>query len=788
MVVFVDRPTFSGQTKTKLCGGNLEKDLYFNEKILKFIKNKNGGLLDKIKSKYGGRGNTKTKKLVIEKYLAAKYSKSRDSEKRMKCKFFMAEGKSAASQFKRGCKCMGLEASDYWGIYELKGKPINVRTSNGNRNVELNEIIQILGLVRGEDYSNINDLKKLNYGKICILTDADNDGFHICGLIVNLFYTLWPSLTKHPNFITYIQTPYIRIYSSKNDRNSKLLYEFRSKQSFKNFIKTTTLSSKYNIRYLKGIGTNSPDEMKDIVKKLSVNTISIRNDNKTFSRLDLAFGKKFADKRKIWVSTSRKDDPSSIDNEKYITSADYIDTYVWDYSRANCDRSIPQLADGLKTCQRKVLWAIRKRKFTVKKRVTILSSCVSSMSEYPHGEDNIHGTISKMAWCWTGANNMNYLSNDSGFGTRVDDKDSQPRYAETKMMPWLNYIFREEDDPILNYLVERNVSIEPTYFVPIIPMLLVNGCGTAIGTGFSSRIPKFNPLLIIERLIMELDKTINPSFKWIPWYIDYVNNDTIKMTTDKRGIIFYETYGTMTHKNNMIYISELPPSKREIGYQNELNKKKIKGKIIDWHRNNKPDGSTFRYDIKLGKINDMSMEGLIKEFSLYEKISLQSMHCNHNGKVIKFKNINDIFMGYFSIRYKFYKKRIKYHINVLLKKMDILRFKILFIKNCIMGKIILKNKPIQNVIDSIEKNISKISTYKFGEDDPILKYKFLYMMPMVNQTRETYKRMIEQYNKRLEELNIYKKLTVAQLWKRELFQLRDVILKYDILGRYQYKT
>lgn len=73
------------------------------------------------------------------------------------------------------------------------------------------------------------------------------------------------------------------------------------------------------------------------------------------------------------------------------------------------------------------------------------------------------------------------------------------------LQPITRYIFRQEDDQVLDYLNDDGQLIEPEYYVPIIPMVLVNGA-SGIGTGWSTTVPQFNPIDLIDAIKKRLFK------------------------------------------------------------------------------------------------------------------------------------------------------------------------------------------------------------------------------------------------------------------------------------------
>ena len=185
---------------------------------------------------------------------------------------------------------------------------------------------------------------------------------------------------------------------------------------------------------------------------------------------------------------------------------DFIDKELILFSRYDNTRSSPCVIDGFKPSQRKVLYGAFKRKLTSEIKVIQFSGYVSEHTAYHHGEASLNGTIISMAQDFVGSNNVNLLVPSGQFGSRLlGGKDAaSPRYIYTYLSPITRLIFKEEDDALCRYLVDEGQRIEPDYYLPIIPMVLVNG-SEGIGTGYSTTIPNYNPVDIVNYIKSKLN-------------------------------------------------------------------------------------------------------------------------------------------------------------------------------------------------------------------------------------------------------------------------------------------
>lgn len=232
--------------------------------------------------------------------------------------------------------------------------------------------------------------------------------------------------------------------------------------------------------------------------------------------VDMAFSKKRADERKEWLKTCTA--ATFMDHSAdVIKVSDFVNKELILFSMADNARSIPSMVDGLKPGQRKILFSCFKRKLKGEIKVAQLSGYVAEHSAYHHGEASLCSTIIGMAQNFVGSNNINLLSPNGQFGTRLQGgKDAaSARYVFTSLTSFARLLFRQEDSDLLNYLNDDGQSIEPQWYMPILPMVLVNG-GEGIGTGWSTFIPNYNPRDLVNNLGRMMDNlTPEPMH---PWY------------------------------------------------------------------------------------------------------------------------------------------------------------------------------------------------------------------------------------------------------------------------------
>jgi DNA topoisomerase-2 len=311
------------------------------------------------------------------------------------------------------------------------------------------------------------------------------------------------------------------------------------------------------------LGTSTGKEFREYFesqKTVALTHTGEQSDNSS----DMVFNKKRSEDRKEWLSNY--DRTAFLDTDKStVPFEEFIDREMIHFSKYDCARSIPNLMDGLKTSLRKILYsAFKKGNLSKEIKVAQFSGYVSEHSGYHHGEASLNGAIVGMAQDFVGSNNVNLLMPNGQFGTRLQGgKDSaSERYIFTQLNPITRFIYKTSDDQVLTYNDDDGMSVEPVHYVPIIPMILVNG-SKGIGTGFSTDVASYNPLTLIDNILMALDnETLCLPYdceQMIPYYEGF-KGSIVPLNSD--GCRKYLIKGAYEKINdNSIRVTELP-----IGY------------------------------------------------------------------------------------------------------------------------------------------------------------------------------------------------------------------------------
>ena len=490
-------PSFDSQTKeylttpTNKFGSQFKCSPKFAETLVKMgLLEEAQSILDARAAKDAKKTDGAKKKTIrgIPKLEDALWAGTAQSSQ---CTLILTEGDSAATSAISGLKIVGRET---WGVFPLKGKMLNVKDISQikfNQNEELTAIKKILGLEQGKKYASVKDLR---YGRVMVMADQDLDGAHIKGLLMNLFHTEWPSLMKI-GFICSLATPLLKA-TKRNEMLS--FYSAPEFEAWKEAQGEEGLKG-WKLKYYKGLGTSTPAEAREWFQHL--HEIKYKWDEATDESVSLAFSKKRADDRKSWLSTYDAKRMAKAEADGSLGFSRFIHDELIHFSNADNLRSLPHLMDGLKPSQRKILFGCLKRGLKQEIRVAQLAGYVSEHAAYHHGEASLNSTIVGMAQTFVGSNNINLLVPIGQFGSRLlGGKDSaSPRYIHTHLEPIVESLFRKEDNSILDYQEDDGLTVEPETYLPVVPLLAINGC-VGIGTGFSTDIPPHHPMTVVTML------------------------------------------------------------------------------------------------------------------------------------------------------------------------------------------------------------------------------------------------------------------------------------------------
>nr|XP_008517147.1 PREDICTED: DNA topoisomerase 2-alpha [Equus przewalskii] len=717
------------------------------------------------------------------------------------CTLILTEGDSAKTLAVSG---LGVVGRDKYGVFPLRGKILNVREASHKQimeNAEINNIIKIVGLQYKKNYEDEDSLKTLRYGKIMIMTDQDQDGSHIKGLLINFIHHNWPSLLRH-RFLEEFITPIVKVSKNKQEMAFYSLPEFEEWKS------STPNHKKWKVKYYKGLGTSTSKEAKEYFADMKRHRIQFKYSGpEDDAAISLAFSKKQIDDRKEWLTHFMEDrrqrkllglpeDYLYGQTTTYLTYNDFINKELILFSNSDNERSIPSMVDGLKPGQRKVLFTCFKRNDKREVKVAQLAGSVAEMSSYHHGEMSLMMTIINLAQNFVGSNNLNLLQPIGQFGTRLHGgKDSaSPRYIFTMLSPLARLLFPPKDDHTLKFLYDDNQRVEPEWYIPIIPMVLVNGA-EGIGTGWSCKIPNFDVREIVNNIRRLMDGE-----EPLPMLPSYKN---FKGTIEELAPNQYVISGEVAILNSTtIEISELPIRTWTQTYKEQVLEPMLNGTektppLITDYREYHTD-TTVKFVVKMTeeKLAEAERVGLHKVFKLQTSLTCNSMVLfDHVGCLKKYDTVLDILRDFFELRLKYYGLRKEWLLGMLGAESAKLNNQARFILEKIDGKIIIENKPKKELIKVLiqrgydsdpvkawkeaqqkvpdeeenEESDSEKETEKSGSvTDSGPTFNYLLDMPLWYLTKEKKDELCKLRNEKEQELETLKRKSPSDLWKEDL--------------------
>ena len=779
----IENPAFDSQTKdfmntpSSKFGSSCTVSDKFIEKVAKMGVMDAACAINDVKETKAAKktDGTKSKNIRgIPKLIDANWA---GTEKSSQCMIILCEGDSAKAGIVSG---LSSEDRNNIGVYPLKGKLLNVRGESVKKigeNKEISEIKKILGLVTGESYTSLADVnKKLRYGKVLFMTDQDLDGSHIKGLCINLFHSEWPSLALIPGFIGFMNTP---ILKARKGVQELVFYNDGEYEDWKE----ANDAKGWKIKYYKGLGTSTGKEFREYFEKKKV--IGFESKGKSSDEaIDMVFNKKRADDRKDWLEAYDRNKHLST-SEDMVSYDDFIEREFIHFSKYDCDRSIPNLMDGHKTSQRKIFYSALKKNLTTEIKVAQFSGYVSEHSGYHHGEASLNAAIVGMAQNYVGSNNINLFMPNGQFGTRLQGgKDSaSERYIFTQLSKISRKIFIEADDHILQYLDDDGLPVEPVYYAPIIPMVLVNGC-KGIGTGFSTEIMCYNPMEIMAYLKAKLQNTVEQStFEFAPYY-DGFTGQIVKM--DDHKYMFKGIYKKVA--TDKIQVTELPVGfwtddfkelLESLTETSDKDGKKVVPVVKDYDDMSKDTTVDFTITLTKGKLEELEAKTyengtneLEKVFKLFTTGSLRNMHLfDADEQLKKYDSIAQIIDDYYEKRLTMYQDRKDYLVEALSAELLLLSNKARYIKENLDGTIDLRFKKKDQVVEMLGSK-----SYDVIDDDE--DYKYLTKMPMDSVTEENVAKLEKERGTKELELQKVQTTSVQEMWTYELDDLAQEFTKF----------
>lgn len=431
-----------------------------------------------------------------------------------------------------------------------------------------------------------------------------------------------------------------------------------------------------------------------------------------------------------------------------------------DYAIYDSYRSIGNYVDGMKPSARKSIHTVKERNIRKPFKVAQLVSQIAADTQYIHGEQSLNGVVVGLATDYAGGNNINLLLPEGSFGNRTIQQASASRYIFTCKADAFDMVLNPSDDNNLIKQVFENEEIEPKYFVPILPMLLVNG-NEGIGNGFAQKILSRNPKEIIKQLYNNLAGKKVTYNTLIPYFKGF--NGKVVWDNELKN---WKIYGSFIKTGQTTIIVKEVPVGYDLEKWKEILDKLEDNKVIQSY-NDKSEDNKFETEIKVTReFLNQDDEKIFEKLKLIRRVSENFTCIDEDNKIREFNSIDEIFEAYISIRLNYYDKRKQYLIDKLEKELNFLSNRAKFIYYVIKGEISINNRSKNDIeTQCSNKKLDKI-------DD---KYDYLLNMNLWSLTKEKLSELKLKLDEKNKELKDVVETTINDMWIKDLKELERIL-------------
>jgi len=608
--------------------------------------------------------------------------------------------------------------------------------------------------------------------------------------------------TETRPFLSFFVTPLLKAKSKTKKTDVHTFYTNSEYQTWRDALSSKDLS-KYVIKYYKGLGTSTAAEAKQYFLDFDkhIRHFSWKSDADG-ELLDMVFTKERAADRRQWILDEFDEDKTlDVDTEDYNTVSyqDFVNDELVHFSHGDNIRSIPSAIDGLKPSQRKVLYACRKRKLKDEIKVAQLTGYCAETTAYHHGEASLQSTSKCLNWIqknltfdilvigmaqdFVGSNNINLLVPSGQFGTRLaGGKDAaSPRYIFTYLSPLCQYLFPEVDDQLLTYREDDGQLIEPEYFCPIIPLLLVNG-SQGIGTGWSTCIPPHDPNDIISHVRGMIQGSEGDTPPQLEPLTPHIRGFKGTIDVSSNG---FKSFGIVKESSsNTVTVSELPVGIWTDSYKAHLIRMRDRAEIVSFHEDHTTTDVSYTIKVRPIRMKRYKEKGFDKVFQLYSSLPTTNMNAfDAQGRLLRFEKAEDIIESFFPVRFALYEKRKERLQATLAHEAAVSSNKAKFIQAVSEGRINLteSGKSKEALLSEIRSlgcqtraELSQIrcdgleGERQANENDD---FDYLLSMPISSLTTERIDSLISDSTTKQEALGEMQKTAPAELWHADLNRL-----------------
>jgi DNA topoisomerase-2 len=669
---------------------------------------------------------------------------------------WVTEGDSAKAMVVAGFSVSGRKRH---AVYPLRGKNMNVtdmRASDALKNTEISELLTILHLDPSKTYDAAS-VRRLPYD-LMITTDSDEDGAHIFGLVLALFYRFFPSLlAASPRFVRRFVTPVVKVWLTPKATP----LEFFALAAYRAWAAGEGAERKpASIAYYKGLGTNSNEEAVAYFRSMDRYAKTTVHTPECAQAMLQAFskGKEHAAARRDVLRDLATDASHDLYSSPRFTVAAFCRHELTLFWQADNVRSIPSVLDGLKPSQRKAVYTVLKAgHHHAKHKVAQLAADVAKATNYHHGEGSLADVIVKMAQTYMGSNNLNLFEPKGQFGNRHGEKPSQPRYIFTRATPYLPLLFHPDDDRVLDFLVDEGQSIEPRHYVPTVPLLLVNGA-EGIGTGFSTSIPPHAVGDVLDRCLSVCARGLEaPIEPLAPCVFGFRGSTTTSATSADEDVVGEGEatvifVGSFTWESDTcVHVTELPPGVKTNALKDALHEH---ANVDDVVSESTGDAVSLRVTFKTAPA-PAALEKLLK---MRAPQATSNMHAfDAAGRIVKYASAAEMLRAHAVVRLGLYEARQAALLAEARAEMRALERKAELVRRVVAGEV--------DVFRSTRAELGAA----LGEADAAV----LLKIPLDQLTRDGIADFERKVQRKVDDIGALERTTAAEMWRHDLLALRE---------------
>ena len=440
-----------------------------------------------------------------------------------------------------------------------------------------------------------------------------------------------------------------------------------------------------------------------------------------------------------------------------VNISEFFENEYVDFSVYDNVRKIASYIDGQKNSSRKVLHTLREQNINSFLKVSNLGPKVQDHTQYLHG--SLEGVIVNMTADYvTSGNNIPLLQGDGNFGSRFIQNAAATRYIFARQNSAINKIYLKDDTPLLDHQYFEGDKIEPKFYVPILPMLLVNG-SEGMSIGFAQKILPRNPKDVIA-WVNKRATGVQPRKPLVPYWNG--QDFTVEPGENPSQWIIKGAFERVSR--NKIRVTSLPVGYDLKGYHKVLDRL-VDDKVIRDY-DDLSDDDVFLFELSCDKDFVAQDEDKIMSILKLVKTISENFTCvDENNKIVQFDNANEVMEAWYQKRIEFNQLRKEYILKVIKDDMRDLDLKRRFIQGVVDGDIELRNKS--------EPEVTRMTVAY----DPDLedKVKEFMNLPMRVLTKEEIKKLDTKLKELYKEYDSYGKKTFEMILQEDVKNLESVL-------------